>query len=79
MQTVDKTAVLATLRISARTLENWVQNGQFPLPVQVGKRCYWAQEVLNGGINMPSRPSFHSIQRFAVSRRQADNRARIPV
>jgi prophage regulatory protein len=46
MQTLDKTAVLAPLKISARTLENWVQSGQFPPPVRVGKRCYWAQEVV---------------------------------
>jgi hypothetical protein len=46
MQTLDKTAVLATLKISARALENWVQSDQFPPPVRVRKRCYRAQVVV---------------------------------
>jgi predicted DNA-binding transcriptional regulator AlpA len=65
VRTLDQATVLATLKISARTLENWVQSGQFPPPVRVGKRCYWAEEAVERGINTPSRRSFHSIQRLA--------------
>lgn len=52
MKTVKlaKAEVLERLSVSERTLEVWVREKRFPEPVRIGKRCFWAEDVVDGYI-----------------------------
>lgn len=43
---LTKTAVLETLAISERNLENIVREQKFPPGVKIGKKLYWSREVI---------------------------------
>lgn len=36
MEVISKDELLAELKVSARTLENWVRRGEFPRGVRIG-------------------------------------------
>jgi predicted DNA-binding transcriptional regulator AlpA len=46
MEVISKSELLAELKISARTLENWVRRGEFPRGVRVGRRMTWSRSAL---------------------------------
>jgi len=46
MEIIDKDALLTELKVSARTLENWVRRGEFPRGVRVGRRMTWSRRAL---------------------------------
>lgn len=43
---LTKDEVCAKLAVSERTLEGLVRARRFPEPVRLGKRCYWAEDVV---------------------------------
>lgn len=42
---ITKEQARALLRVSIRTLDYWVQLGELPAPVKIGRRCYWHPDV----------------------------------
>lgn len=46
MEVISKDELLAELKVSARTLENWVRRGEFPRGVRIGKRVTWSRKAL---------------------------------
>lgn len=47
MQLMSKKDVCQQLKISARTVENWVNENRFPPPVAIGRSVYWAEDAVN--------------------------------
>jgi predicted DNA-binding transcriptional regulator AlpA len=43
---LPKADVCARLGLSQRSLENLVNEGQFPPPVRLGKRVYWSEKAV---------------------------------
>lgn len=47
MELMTKDAVCVRLKISPRTLENWVKQRRFPPGVQIGKPVYWSADAID--------------------------------
>ena len=42
---ITKERASAIIQVSIRTLDYWVQQGEMPMPVKLGRRCYWHPNV----------------------------------
>jgi excisionase family DNA binding protein len=43
---LTKEDLSAKLRVSKRTVENWVASGEMPPPAHIGRRAYWPEEKI---------------------------------
>jgi predicted DNA-binding transcriptional regulator AlpA len=39
--------IVENLGISRKTLDNWVESGDFPPPIKIGRRIFWQKEVVD--------------------------------
>lgn len=44
---LDHHAVAQFLRVTTRTLRTWIQNGQLPKPIAIGRKQFWVRPVLD--------------------------------
>lgn len=47
MNLFTKEDVCAKLKVSKRTVENWVSLGEIPPPAHIGRRAYWPEETID--------------------------------
>ncbi|HRQ45541.1 MAG TPA: helix-turn-helix domain-containing protein [Rhodocyclaceae bacterium] len=43
---IGKAELCERLRVSQRTIENMVRDGEFPPPVRIGKHVYWSETTV---------------------------------
>ena len=56
---LDKSQVAGRLRIAVRTLDWWVQKGDFPTPSFIGRRAFWLSTDVDLWIAKQFAPSGH--------------------
>ena len=47
MEILTKEEVAQRLKVSLRTIENWISAGTIIAPVHIGRRCYWSEKEFN--------------------------------
>lgn len=63
---VTKVEAAKLMKVSTRTIENWVSSGEMPKPTHIGRRCYWHKIHFDAWLN----------SRFDVEVLQAKRRGR---
>lgn len=59
MNLLTKEEMAAKLKVSKRTVENWMTLEHIPLPIYIGRRALWVEEIIvawlqqKAGSNVP--------------------------
>ena len=57
MEILTKEEVAQRLKVSLRTIENWISSGTILPPVHIGRRCYWSSKEFDIWLESKFSPS----------------------